>query len=222
MIAARPVPEGNPLRTRKDVQKILHRLEKMFPEVGCALRHRNALQLLVATILSAQCTDERVNEVTKTLFRRYRSAGGYARSDPAELESTIRPTGFFRNKAKSIRGMAKMLVAEHGGEVPDRMEDLIRLPGVARKTANVVLGTWFGIADGVVVDTHVSRIAARLGLTEQKDPVKIEQDLMKQIPKREWIDFSHRLIWHGRGFCKARKPDCAPCALADVCPSAEG
>jgi len=187
------------------------------PAPKCALRHRNALQLLVATILSAQCTDERVNLVTRALFRRYRSPGGYARADREELQEIIHSTGFFRNKAKSIQGMAKMLVDDFGGEVPGNMEDLLKLPGVARKTANVVLGTWFTIADGVVVDTHVSRIAARLGMTREKDPVKIERDLMAQLPKREWIAFSHRLILHGRGLCKARKPDCAPCALLDVC-----
>ncbi|MHC4471823.1 MAG: endonuclease III [Planctomycetota bacterium] len=205
------------MRSPSDVRKILRRLAKIVPEAKCALRHRNPLQLLVATILSAQCTDERVNIVTKDLFRKYRSARGYARADRAELEGIIRSTGFFRNKAKSIQGMAKMLVTEYGGQVPDEMEDLLKLPGVARKTANVVLGTWFTIADGVVVDTHVARIATRLGMTREKDPVKIERDLMEQLPKREWIEFSHRLILHGRGLCKARKPDCAPCLLNDVC-----
>jgi len=208
------------MRSRSDVQKILRRLHKMFPDVHCALRHENALQLTVATILSAQCTDERVNIVTKDLFARYRTAADYAAASQEEIEDVIRSTGFFRNKAKSIRGMATLLIEEFDGEIPDAMEDLVRLPGVARKTANVVLGTWFGKADGVVVDTHVSRIATRLGMTEEKDPVKIERDLMKQLPRKEWIDFSHRIIHHGRGLCKARKTECAPCGLRDVCPSA--
>jgi endonuclease-3 len=208
------------MRNRSDVQKILRRLAKMFPEVACALRHDSALQLTVATILSAQCTDERVNIVTRDLFARFRTAADYAGAEQEELEEVIRSTGFFRNKAKSLRGMGKVLVEEFGGEVPDRLEDLIRLPGVARKTANVVLGTWFGRAEGVVVDTHVGRISRRLGLTEETDPVKIEKDLMAQLPRKEWIDFSHRLIHHGRGLCKARKTECAPCGLRDVCPSA--
>lgn len=207
------------MRNRSDVGKILRRLAKMYPEAECALHHENALQLLVATILSAQCTDARVNLVTAELFRKYRTAADYAGADPAELEETIRSTGFFRNKAKSIRGMAAKLVAEHGGEVPDSIDALVELPGVARKTANVVLGTWFGRATGVVVDTHVSRISKRLGMTEETDPVKIERDLMAQLPEKEWIGFSHRLIHHGRALCRARKPDCAPCLLADVCPS---
>lgn len=209
------------MRSRSDVQKILRRLKKMFPDVSCALRHDNALELLVATILSAQCTDDRVNLVTRNLFERYRTAEDYAEADPAEVEEIIRSTGFFRNKTKSILGTARMLVAEYGGEVPDTMADLTRLPGVARKTANVVLGTWHRIPAGVVVDTHVSRIARRLGMTEEKDPVKIERDLMAQLPKKEWIDFSHRVIHHGRGLCKARKTNCGPCALKDVCPSAD-
>lgn len=209
------------MRSRSDVLKILRRLKKMFPDVACALVHENALQLTVATILSAQCTDERVNIVTNDLFSKFRTAGDYAAATQEEIEEVIRSTGFFRNKAKSLRGMAALLVAEFDGEIPDRMEDLIRLPGVARKTANVVLGTWFGKADGVVVDTHVTRIATRLGMTEEKDAVKIERDLMNQLPRKEWIDFSHRVIHHGRGLCKARKTDCAPCALRDVCPSAE-
>lgn len=207
------------MRNRSDVAKILRRLAKMYPEAECALNHESALQLLVATILSAQCTDARVNLVTADLFAKYRTAKDYAEADPAELEATIRSTGFFRNKAKSIRGMAAKLVAEHGGEVPDSLDALVDLPGVARKTANVVLGTWFGKATGVVVDTHVSRISKRLGMTEEKDPVKIERDLIEQLPKKEWIGFSHRVIHHGRALCRARKPDCAPCKLSDVCPS---
>jgi len=209
------------MRSRSDVQKILRRLAKMFPEVRCALRHESALELTVATILSAQCTDERVNLVTKDLFARYRTAADYAGSTREEIEEVIHSTGFFRNKAKSLHGMAVLVVEEFGGEVPGAMEDLLRLPGVARKTANVVLGTWFGKADGVVVDTHVSRIATRLSMTAEKDPVKIERDLMKQLPRKEWIDFSHRVVHHGRGLCKARRTECAPCALRDVCPSAD-
>ncbi len=209
------------MRTPADVRKILRRLKAMFPEATCALDHRNALELLVATILSAQCTDERVNKVTPALFARYPAAKDYAGADPAELEALIRSTGFFRNKAKAIRGMARLLVERHGGEVPARLEDLVELPGVARKTANVVLGTFFGRAEGVVVDTHVSRIAKRLGLTKEKDPAKIERDLMAQIPRKDWIGFSHRLIHHGRGLCDARRPECAPCALRGLCPSAQ-
>ena len=203
------------------MRSILGRLGKAYPEAECALVHSSALELLVATILSAQCTDVRVNQVTPALFARYPTARDLAEADPAELEGLIRSTGFFRNKAKSIRGMAALLVSDYGGEVPGRMEDLLRLPGVARKTANVVLGTWFGIADGVVVDTHVSRISRRLGMTDEKDPVKIERDLMAQLPKKEWVGFSHRIILHGRALCRARKPDCDPCALFDVCPSAD-
>lgn len=208
------------MRSPADVRKILARLKKMVPEAACALRHENALQLLAATILSAQCTDARVNETTPALFAKYRTAADFAAADPAELEAIVRSTGFYRNKAKALKGMGAMLQAEFGGEVPDRLEDLIRLPGVARKTANVVLGTWYGIPSGVVVDTHVARIAKRLGMTSEADPVKIERDLVAQLPKREWIDFSHRVILHGRSRCKARKPDCPDCALADVCPSA--
>ena len=194
----------------------------MFPDVECALRHENALQLTAATILSAQCTDERVNIVTRDLFERYETAADYAAAPQEEMEQVIRSTGFFRNKAKSLRGMGALLVEAFDGEVPDRMEDLIRLPGVARKTANVVLGTWFSKAEGVVVDTHVGRISKRLGMTAEKNPVKIERDLMEQLPRTEWIDFSHRLVHHGRGLCKSRKTNCTPCGLRDVCPSAEG
>ena len=208
------------MRSPSDVRKILHRLKKMHPEAECALRHENALELLVATILSAQCTDERVNLVTRDLFERYRTAADYAGADRSEIEELIHSTGFFRNKAKSIQGMAALLVEEFGGEVPDRLEDLLRLPGVARKTANVLLGTWFRKASGVVVDTHVGRIARRLGMTGEEDPVKVERDLMDQLPRSRWIDFSHRVIHLGRGYCKARKTNCGPCALKDICPSA--
>jgi len=209
------------VRSSSDVQKILRRLKKIAPDPHCALIHSSALELTAATILSAQCTDERVNIVTKDLFSRYRTPADYAGATQEEMEGVIRSTGFFRNKAKSIRGMAQMLLDDYGGEVPDELEDLIRLPGVARKTANVVLGTWFKKADGVVVDTHVGRISRRLGLTEEENPVKVERDLMEQIPRKEWVAFSHRLILHGRGLCKSRKTDCGPCLLRDVCPAAD-
>ena len=208
------------MRSPSDVRKILYRLLKMHPEAECALRHESALELLVATILSAQCTDERVNLVTRDLFDRFHTAEEYAAATRDEIEELIRSTGFFRNKAKSLHGMAKLLVEDYGGEVPDKLPDLIRLPGVARKTANVVLGTWFGKAVGVVVDTHVGRISRRLGMTVEEDPVKVERDLMSQLPKTQWIGFSHRLIHLGRGYCKSRKTNCGPCAMKDVCPSA--
>jgi endonuclease-3 len=204
----------------KRAREIARRLGSVYPDAHCALHHSSALELLVATILSAQCTDERVNRVTPELFRKYRFAEDYACADPKTLEQEIRSTGFFRNKAKSIRGAAAALVRDHGGEVPDSMEALLKLPGVARKTANVVLGSWFRKAAGVVVDTHVRRLSQRLGLTRQEDPPKIEQDLIKLLPPEEWILFSHRLIWHGRRICRARSPKCPQCALASCCPSA--
>jgi len=172
-------------------------------------------------MLSAQTTDVQVNKVTESLFAKYRTAEDYAGADPDELEEDIRPTGFYRNKARSLRGMASALVEEHGGEVPRTMEDLVTLPGVGRKTANVVLGNAFGVDEGVVVDTHVRRVSGRLGLTEEKDPVKIERDLMQVVPRENWTVFSHLLILHGRRVCKARKPDCPNCVLNDICPSAE-
>lgn len=202
------------------VRKILALLARHYGDAECALVHRNALELLVATILSAQCTDVRVNLVTRKLFERYKSAKDFAGADPKRLEQEIRSTGFYRNKAKSIRGAAKLLVEKYGGIVPGTMEELLELPGVARKTANVVLGTWFKTASGVVVDTHVHRISRRLQLTREEDPKKIEQDLMKLLPAGEWINFSHRLIWHGRKICTARNPRCGECPLAEVCPSA--
>lgn len=198
--------------------RVARQLASSFPAAECALRHDNPLELLVATILSAQCTDQRVNVVTRDLFRKYRSAADYARAETSELERDIQSTGFFRNKAKNIQGCARRLVEEHGGQVPADMEALVQLPGVGRKTANVVLGTAFGIASGVVVDTHVSRLAQRMGLTRQKDPVKIEEDLMRLLPAEEWIAFSHRLILHGRRVCGARKPLCDVCPLTDICP----
>jgi len=204
----------------KRAREIARRLGSVYPGAHCALHHSSALELLVATILSAQCTDERVNRVTPELFRKYRTAEDYARADQATLEQEVRSTGFFRNKAKSIRGAAAALVRDHGGEVPQTMDELLKLPGVARKTANVVLGTWFRKAAGVVVDTHVRRLSQRLGLTRQEDPPKIEQDLMKILPPEEWIMFAHRLIWHGRRICGARSPRCEECALASCCPSA--
>jgi endonuclease III len=192
-------------------------LKKLYPDATCELDHKNAFQLLAATILSAQCTDVRVNMVTPVLFRRWPTPAALATADPAELEDVIRTTGFFRNKTKSLLGMARALVEHHGGKVPKTMEEMLELPGVARKTANVVLGTAYGIASGVVVDTHVQRLSNLLGLTKNDDPKKIEQDLMAVLPKEEWIDFSHRLIWHGRRVCSARKPNCAACPLP--CPS---
>ncbi|MGO9526825.1 MAG: endonuclease III [Verrucomicrobiia bacterium] len=197
---------------------ILRRLRAAHPEARCALHHRNPLQLLIATILSAQCTDQRVNLVTPALFRRYHSAADFATARPAELEAIIRSTGFFRNKARSIRNCCQSLVAEYSGRVPDTLGELIQLDGIGRKTANVVLGVAYRKAEGIVVDTHVSRLTRRMGLTRQTTPEKIEQALMKIVPHRDWIDFSHLLIWHGRERCTARKPDCIQCEIADVCP----
>ena len=206
-------------RRNRDIPRLLRDLKRAYPSPACALTHESPLQLLVATILSAQCTDARVNMVTPALFQRYRTARDFADASPTELESLIRSTGFYRNKAKSIRGMAKMVVEKFGGEVPRTMDDLLSLPGVARKTANVVLGTAFGIADGIVVDTHVTRVSNRLGLTKEVNPVKIEQELVGQIPRDRWIWFSHALILHGRGPCKARNPDCPGCPVRNDCPN---
>jgi endonuclease-3 len=199
------------------VRVILQKLDEAYPDVTCALEHKNPFQLLISTILSAQCTDTRVNQVTKTLYLKYRTPKDFAYANPAELEQDIRPTGFFRNKAKSIQGASKKIVEEFGGEVPRIMEQLLTLPGVARKTANVVLGTAFGIAVGVVVDTHVIRLSERLDLSRNTDPKKIEQDLMQVIPRNKWILFSHQLIWHGRKVCLARKPRCSECNLDPLC-----
>ncbi len=212
-------PRGRPAAER--IGTILERLERQYPEARCSLDHADPLQLLVATILSAQCTDARVNIVTKDLFREYRSAGDYAAADPARFEDQIRSTGFFRNKTKSVIGMAQALVERFDGRVPDSMDALTTLPGVGRKTANVVLGNAFGKDEGIVVDTHVARIAKLLGLTRHSDPVKIEQDLMRVVPKGRWTLFPHLLIHHGRAICVARRPRCGECPLADVCPSAE-
>jgi endonuclease-3 len=207
-----------PVRTSERLAEIIRRLERIYPAPRCALDHRNPLELLVATILSAQCTDERVNRVTPELFRRYPDAAALAAASQAELEAVIRPTGFFRNKASSIRGCCRLLVERHGGAVPRTMDALTALPGVARKTANVVLGNAFGIAAGVVVDTHVRRVAFRLGLTGATQPEKIERDLMALAPAAHWINLSHWLIFHGRNTCRARRPACDGCPLTDLCP----
>lgn len=201
----------------KRVEAILAKLGEAYPNATCELNHKNAFQLLMATILSAQCTDVRVNQVTETLFGKYPDAKAFAYATPSELEQEIRPTGFFRNKTKSIMGASKGILQNFGGEVPRTMEGILTLPGVARKTANVVLGTAFGIPSGIVVDTHVQRIANRLDLTHNQDPKKIEQDLMQVIPKDRWILFSHQIIWHGRRICQARKPKCVDCNLESLC-----
>ncbi len=202
--------------TKKRVNKILKTLRKTYPDVKTALRHRSTLQLLVATILSAQCTDKRVNEVTTTLFEKLRTAQDFARVRLEDLEEMVRPTGFYRNKAKSIKACCNVLLEKHQGKVPKNMDDLIQLPGIGRKTANVVLGSAFGVP-GIVVDTHVKRVSKRLGLTEKTDPVKIEFDLMGLIPKKDWIAFSHEMVWHGRALCTARKPKCPACPLRELC-----
>ena len=199
------------------VRAILAKLDETYPAATCALEHKNPFQLLISTILSAQCTDQRVNQVTAILFPKYPNPTAFAYADPNELEQDIRPTGFFRNKTKSIIGASKKIVEEFRGEVPKTMEELLTLPGVARKTANVVLGTAFGISSGVVVDTHVQRISERLDLSKNTDPKKIEQDLMQAIPKENWILFSHQLIWHGRRICQARRPRCIECNLEPLC-----
>ena len=199
--------------------EIIRRLRIEHPDAHCALDHRNAYELLVATILSAQCTDERVNQVTPALFGRYPTARDLAGGRTEEVEDLIRPTGFFRNKTKSLLGMANAVVEHHGGDIPRTMDELTALPGVGRKTANVVLGNAFHENVGVVVDTHVRRVSQRLGFTKHEDPEKIEQDLMALIPREEWTDFSHLLIWHGRRVCIARKPRCEACVLSELCPS---
>ena len=208
-------PAARKARTRK----IVARLQREFPDARCALDHRSPLELLVATILSAQCTDARVNLVTPPLFAKYRSAHDYATADPRVFEREIQSTGFFRNKTKSILGMAAALVERHGGHVPDTMDALVALPGVGRKTANVILGNAFGKNDGVVVDTHVQRISGLLGLTREQTPEKIERDLMTLVPRPRWTVFSHLVILHGRKTCIARRPRCETCRLSDLCPS---
>jgi endonuclease-3 len=201
--------------------EVIAGLKAEYPDARTELDWSNPLELLVATILSAQTTDVQVNRVTENLFAKYRKARDYADAAPDVLEEDIRPTGFYRNKARSLRGMARVLVEEHGGEVPRTMPELVALPGVGRKTANVVLGNAFGANEGIVVDTHVRRVSNRLGLTESQDPVKIEQDLMRLVPEEDWTIFSHLLILHGRRTCKARKPDCPNCILNGICPSAD-
>jgi endonuclease-3 len=207
------------MTARERVKQLIRTWPKIYPNAHCELNFRNPLELLVATILSAQCTDKRVNMVTPELFKKYRTAKDYANAPQAELENAIRSTGFYRNKTKSIRAAMRAIAEEHGGKVPNAMEKLRALPGVGRKTANVVLGNAFGKNEGIVVDTHVVRLSHRLGLTKQKDPEKIERDLMKLIPREYWTDWSHWLIWHGRRRCFARKPDCSQCEVFQLCPS---
>jgi endonuclease-3 len=201
------------------VRKIIRLLKRAYPDAKCSLNHSNAFELLIATILSAQCTDARVNIVTQDLFRKYRKPQDYLKVSPKELQQDIRTTGFFRNKTTSIQGAAKALLDDYGGEVPHTMDELLELPGVARKTANVVLGNAFGISAGVVVDTHVTRLSHRLGLSSQKTAEKIEQDLIPIVPKKDWVIFPHLFIAHGRAICKARNPLCAECVLEKLCPS---
>ncbi len=207
-------------RLKRRAKKIVARLKKAYPDARCTLDFETPYELLVATILSAQCTDERVNIVTKDLFKKYRKIEDYAGADIAELEEDIRTAGFFRNKARAIKGSAEAILNHHKGKMPDCMETLVDLPGVGRKTASVILGTAFGRAEGIVVDTHVNRISGRLGFTRQKDPLKVERDLMDIISNKDWIIYSHLLINHGRIICKARRPACEDCILADLCPSA--
>jgi endonuclease-3 len=216
---ASPLTSQSPAAER--LPELLHCLRAAHPDARCALDHTNPLELLVATILSAQCTDERVNQVTPALFARYPTAIAFAGADRAELEGAIRPTGFFRHKARYIQEACCIIAYDYEGQVPADMETLLQLPGVARKTANVVLGVAFGIADGIVVDTHVKRLAGRLALTRETNPDKIERDLMELVPRQDWIDIGHLLIFHGRRVCHARKPDCPHCVLNGLCPSAE-
>jgi len=204
---------------KERTEKIIKLLKRAHPDAKCALNHSNAFELLIATILSAQCTDERVNKVTADLFRKYRKPEAYLKVPATELQEDIRTTGFFRNKTKSIQGACKMLVEEFDGEVPQSMAELLKLPGVARKTANVVLGVAYGKSEGVVVDTHVSRLSHRLKLTRHRDAGKIEKDLMEIVPRRNWIEFAHLLIFHGRRICKARRPLCEECVVEELCPS---
>jgi len=218
--AASRVSTYDPLAPER-VRQIIAGLDRLYPGVTCALTHRSAWELLVATILSAQCTDVRVNIVTPVLFQKYPTVQDFAALEPEQLEPDIRSTGFFRNKSKSVVGAARKVVADFGGNVPQTMEELLSLPGVARKTANVVLGTWFQKNEGVVVDTHVTRISRRLELTRHEDPKKIEEDLMRIIPRERWTDFSHEVIWHGRKLCVARGPKCADCALEKLCHAAD-
>ncbi|HSM14358.1 MAG TPA: endonuclease III [Thermoanaerobaculia bacterium] len=217
----RPARRESAAARRQRAGEILGRLRSEYPDAHCALDHRDPLELLVATILSAQCTDARVNQVTPELFRRFPRARDYAEAGLDELERLIQSTGFFRNKARSLQGLGAALVERHGGEVPSTMEELVELPGVGRKTANVVLGNAFGIDEGIVVDTHVGRLARRLALTREEDPVRVERDLVELFPRAAWTLLAHLLISHGRAVCRAPRPRCAQCVLADLCPSAE-
>ena len=207
----------SPATKKARARKLIRGLRKLYADADCALHHKSALELLVATILSAQCTDERVNQVTPKLFAKYKDARAYAHADPDELEQLIRTTGFFRNKTRSILGLGRSLVERHGGKVPQEMEDLVELPGVGRKTANVLRGTWFGLP-GITVDTHVKRLSGRLALTDESDPVKIEFALQEVFPEKDWTFASHALIWHGRRVCNARRPECDRCGLRPDCP----
>jgi endonuclease-3 len=209
-------------KAKERIEKITNILRKTYPRSRTALHFKTPLQILVATILSAQCTDEKVNQVTPALFKKYPSASDFAQANPEELEEGIRPTGFFRNKTKSIIGSSKKIVSDFGGEVPDSMNDLVMLPGVARKTANIVLSSAYKKAEGIAVDTHVKRLSHRLGLSKQKNPDKIEQDLMELVPKKDWLDFNYLLVNHGRKICQAKKPKCPECVLNHLCPSAKG
>ncbi len=203
---------------KRQAAKVVRRLKRDYPIVECALTHRNPFELLIATILSAQCTDKRVNQVTPVLFERFPTAADLAAAPRRSIEKLVQSTGFFRAKAKNIQGCAKALVDRHQGKVPQKIDALVQLPGVGRKTANVVLGTAFGIPSGIVVDTHVGRLSRRLGLTDAKDAVRAERDLIALLPKAEWIQYSHRMIHHGRQICKSRKPDCDRCGMKDICP----
>ena len=214
------MPRETTAAKKERAMKIIAALDRTYPEAHCELNHADPLQLLIATILSAQCTDKRVNIVTKELFKKYRSAADYANAPLVELEQAIKSTGFFRNKAKNIQACCRKLIVRHAGNVPQTMEELTQLDGVGRKTANVVLGNAFGINVGVVVDTHIARLSQRLGLTKQKTPEKIEPDLMALVPQKQWTLFSHWLIWHGRRRCNARRPDCEGCEIKKLCPSA--
>jgi endonuclease III len=218
--AARPRQETLP-QTRKRTRQLIDRLKAAHPDARCSLNYSTPLELLVATVLSAQCTDERVNRVTASLFKKYRTAGDYAGAPPGALEEDIKSTGFYRNKAKALRRCCAVLLERYGGEVPSAMAALVRLPGVGRKTANVLLGNAYEIAEGIVVDTHVRRLAGRLGLTAHTDPDKIEQDLLRLVPRRDWIIVGHLLILHGRRVCTARAPKCPMCPVKDLCPSAK-
>lgn len=207
-----------PTATKSQATKVVRRLKADYPEAPCALVHRTPFQLLIATILSAQCTDERVNIVTKELFKKYKTPSDFAVAPLKEIEKAVQSTGFFRNKAKNIKACSQELVESYGGKLPQDLDKMVKLAGVGRKTANVVLGTAFGIPTGVVVDTHVGRLSRRLGLTSEKDPVKVERNLMELLPKKEWIEFSHRMIYHGRAICSARKANCKECSMKRFCP----